>query len=243
MDIKTALQHLDMANDDLWTDDGLPRVGAVKELTGDTSITRAQITAADPTFTRNVGGESLDSSGSDSTTDAETDAGDQGADPEPTADESGSQDEEQADADDADSGGGADTDSGLDQGDGDQPEPEDTRHPEEIRAAKITEIDNMVSELQNEQDQITAQIDSLTATRHALHRQNEPGHGRKSDMLARMAVIKSQNEIRAAKHANRAAILKHLDVKSVDPRSPLDQAMQRKTGRGTDRPGSTHPNA
>lgn len=53
MQIKTALLNLDFEDDDLWTDDGLPRVGAVAEQLG-RKVTRQEVTDAAPGFTREV---------------------------------------------------------------------------------------------------------------------------------------------------------------------------------------------
>lgn len=50
--IKAALAKLDPANDDHWTAAGLPAVGAVKEITGSTTLTRDDIGAAVPDFER-----------------------------------------------------------------------------------------------------------------------------------------------------------------------------------------------
>lgn len=50
--IKAALAKLDPADDDHWTAGGLPAVGAVKELTSSTTLTRADIEAAAPGFER-----------------------------------------------------------------------------------------------------------------------------------------------------------------------------------------------
>jgi hypothetical protein len=50
--IKAALAKLDPTNDDHWTAAGLPAVGAVKEITGSTSLSRDDIVAAAPDFER-----------------------------------------------------------------------------------------------------------------------------------------------------------------------------------------------
>lgn len=57
-----------------------------------------------------------------------------------------------------------------------------------------------------------------------------------SDREANMAYIKRQQELRAAKHAATHALLKGVDLKTLDPRAPIDRAMARKTQRGTNRP-------
>jgi hypothetical protein len=53
MTIKEALVSLNPEDDSLWTEDDIPTVEAVQILLGDESITRAQITEADPAFYRN----------------------------------------------------------------------------------------------------------------------------------------------------------------------------------------------
>lgn len=50
--ITDALSKLDPANDNHWTQDGLPRLDTIKILSGDPSLTREQVTAAAPDFNR-----------------------------------------------------------------------------------------------------------------------------------------------------------------------------------------------
>jgi len=50
--INQALAQLDVANDNHWTGDGLPRLETVKMLAGDQSITREILTQARPGFIR-----------------------------------------------------------------------------------------------------------------------------------------------------------------------------------------------
>lgn len=50
--ILEALSKLDTNNDNHWTADGLPRIETVRMLSGDQSITREQITAEAPDFSR-----------------------------------------------------------------------------------------------------------------------------------------------------------------------------------------------
>lgn len=54
MDIKEALIQLDPEMNEQWTEDGLPLVDSVKELTGNEELTRQDITDADPTFNRDL---------------------------------------------------------------------------------------------------------------------------------------------------------------------------------------------
>src|SRR5450759_4694930 len=52
--ILEALSKLDHTNNDMWTDDGLPRTSAVQKLVGDTTIKRGDIQAAAPDFARKI---------------------------------------------------------------------------------------------------------------------------------------------------------------------------------------------
>lgn len=52
--ILAALLQLDTGNDEHWTSDGLPRMDAVEAIVGDRGITRQQVTAAKPGFSRAV---------------------------------------------------------------------------------------------------------------------------------------------------------------------------------------------
>lgn len=48
-----ALSQLSAADDSHWTDDGLPAIAVMRTLTGDATLTRADVTKVDDTFTRN----------------------------------------------------------------------------------------------------------------------------------------------------------------------------------------------
>lgn len=52
MNIKQALQKLDPLDDSHWTAEGLPRMGVVEDLVGDSSINRTDVTNAVPEFNR-----------------------------------------------------------------------------------------------------------------------------------------------------------------------------------------------
>jgi hypothetical protein len=55
--IREALKQLDLADDQHWTDDGLPRTNVVQKITADASISRAMIQQAWPGFQRAKPGE------------------------------------------------------------------------------------------------------------------------------------------------------------------------------------------
>lgn len=50
--IRAALAKLDPSNDDQWTGDGLPRIDVVQKLAGVGNLTRGAITGASPQFSR-----------------------------------------------------------------------------------------------------------------------------------------------------------------------------------------------
>lgn len=78
MEIQIALKMLDPQNDDHWTAQGTPRVGAVSELVG-VEVSREEITNAAPSFTRKAASDSfVDPDTIDEPSIAE--AGDKGAD-------------------------------------------------------------------------------------------------------------------------------------------------------------------
>lgn len=58
--IRAAVVEFDQTNDDQWTAAGLPDVAHMRTLTGDKSITRADISAALPNFARTVLGDADD---------------------------------------------------------------------------------------------------------------------------------------------------------------------------------------
>lgn len=49
-----ALKGLDPENDDHWTDEGKPKISALEVLLGRTDLTRAEVSGADPNFSREV---------------------------------------------------------------------------------------------------------------------------------------------------------------------------------------------
>lgn len=57
--ILNALLQLDVGNDDHWTSDGLPRMDVIEGIVGDKAITRQQVTAARPGFSRAVAAQAV----------------------------------------------------------------------------------------------------------------------------------------------------------------------------------------
>lgn len=110
MTLAEAIAALDPANDDHWTADGLPRMDAIMELTGDPSITRKHVTDAAPQLTRSNAAAAVPAEGEGAPTGegdqseaaTEDDAGD--------GDEADEADAEQESDDDASGAPGADGD-------------------------------------------------------------------------------------------------------------------------------------
>lgn len=60
-----------------------------------------------------------------------------------------------------------------------------------------------------------------------------------SDMEGRIAYIRKQAELRAERAQRSKRVLTDLDLRMVNPKAPIDQAMSRKNTRGTVRPNFT----
>jgi hypothetical protein len=231
-----ALGQLDPANADHWTNDGLPRLDAIKGVSG---LKREDVTAAAPHFTKdNPKLEAPETTGGDSTTGQGADAAptpqddeqqaDQGDEAQDAANEAQEGDEGQAaDADDA-----AEAAAAADQGDDDELEelPGDDEIDEAEAAvleakAKLEEAQDAANEAQKVVKAAEAEHDRLVEARDA----NRNPH---QDMEDRLAFIKRQAQMRAERAGASQALLKGLDVNKLDPRSPLDRSMARKTGFG-----------
>jgi hypothetical protein len=60
MNLIEAITSLDPARDDHWTDTGLPRLSALKKITGNDNLTRAEVSAAAPDIKRELVGGVMD---------------------------------------------------------------------------------------------------------------------------------------------------------------------------------------
>jgi len=217
--IVKALQQLDPKNDDHWTNDGLPRLDAIKGVSG---LKREDVTAAAPHFTKDNpvfeapkadGGESTSGQGDDA---APTPQGDQAQ----GDDEQGSGDDEQGDQD--EQGSADDEDDEL----AELPADIDEAEAAVLEAkAKLAEAQEQADAAKKVVDQVQAEHDRLVEIRDSQKRPHQ-------DMEDRMAFIKRQAQMRAERAGASAEILKGLDVNKLDPRSALDRSMARKTGFG-----------
>lgn len=235
MDIKQALGQLDPDNNDHWTQDGLPRIDAVEAASGTRGLKRQQITDADPQFTRDTARDAQ----------APSDEPQQPTEP----------DEDEEEAETVEPEASTDPD--------DEPAPEAPQEPEPAPAPQDIDPDPAVlaavgdippevlparSQLGERYDELSAEINKLRGERNELderiraltHEQallerdvDNSSHDHQTDQRNRMRFIRSQHEQRVRRHGSAAQIAAAVQAQL---RSPLDNAMQRKTGRGTQRP-------
>lgn len=224
--ILAALQMLDVANDDHWTQDGSPKMSVVVQLVGDETITRKQVIDAAPDFNRANAAEAAASP----STEAETKAGDdtvqfiEGVTPPEAFD--------------------------LEEGDEDEKEAEIETLPAEEKVEIVApkprrEVPASLKLLNDEYMKLSAEVENLMAMRKQLDEDVKtksarveqlevylrPYHERshQEDMDGRMAYIRKSNEIRAERYARRHAALVALGYAEAAPaKSPIDAAMAAK---------------
>lgn len=221
--IVKGLKALDPQNADHWTNDGLPRLDAIKGVSG---LKREDVTAAAPHFTKDnptfevpeaQGGESTSGQGDD-------------ADPTPPADEAAQ--------------GEGDAAAGDDQGDqgGDPPADDDQDDegdelsdlPAEIDEAEaaVLEAQKVLAEAQERANEAQKVVLAAQAEHDKLVEFRDSQKLPHQDTIDRLAFIRSQHEMRARRAGVAAETLKGLNLDNLDPRSPLDRSMARKKGFG-----------
>lgn len=110
--------------------------------------------------------------------------------------------------------------------------------PEDVRlAAEIAEVDGQIQDLQEEIAQVQSKLDALSRKRDGLQESLYRTRDVASDVSARIAYINSQKKLREDKAARANQFLSRgVRSSDLDPRSPIDRSMSRKTSRGTNRP-------
>lgn len=211
MDIREALSQLDTLNDDHWTSEGAPKIEAVKELLGG-PVTRQDIINAAPHFSR----------------------------------ENPIVEEEKSDAEEGQGEGLAEEvifdEQILEEFSKGGPLPLakfleflQTVPTEGLHALREV-IDGQYKEIidtRKRMDEMELRVrHSLLYTKNRIANEIPDV----TDSQANQAYIRRQAELRAQKHAATTALLKGVDLKTLDPRAPIDRAMARKTQRGTSRP-------
>lgn len=223
--IRAGLTQLDPANDEHWTEDGLPVIGVMNKLVKG-QLRRGEITEAAPGFNRdNPTLEMALATEATVTTD-------QGADSDPNPDAS-------ADAGNDDDGssqdGGADADDGREDGVGDGPLPEEDEGLGDLEDA-VLEADDELAAAQAVLDEAKRKHAAAQDARDRAVEARDSRPDPHADQKARMAFIQAQADQRAARVGARLQVLGGLKLEDVDPRSPLDRAFARKTGFGHRKP-------
>lgn len=113
--------------------------------------------------------------------------------------------------------------------------------PEEQLRADILVIDEAINDATADRTAIDKTITKMHAQRDALQNKCHRTHTPAADTKARMDFIESQNKARAARFAKGQMILKIVGKDGLNPKCKLDQAMMRKTARGTKRPPPRTP--
>lgn len=224
--ITLALKKLDPTNDDHWTSDGAPRMDAVHAVAEDESITRKQVTDAWPEFNREVAAaqdvEEPKEGNAPEEKPSETEA------EKPKEAEASQEGEKQASEEDPKEG---------------EKQASETEHAEHRRVVQLDKVQEEYEALSEEIVELQAQVRALQEKLKVKNHQltmlaplvKTPGYDHREDQKARMDYIKSQTRNRAERAGSAAEVLSKLNLANVG-KSPLDQAMARKTQRGTQRP-------
>lgn len=262
--ITAALAQLDPARDADWTTDGAPRIDRVKELAGDESITRKQITDIAPSLTRETAPaiEAMDEQPSEPDAGGEADAEQETTeaasetDVEPaetSADPEHASEEEPAEQTAEQEQPGEETKD-------EQPsvqeavpsQSEDEQPPEQPPVAEavkteaqmaqeqlVTRRDQLsreINRLKQDRQQLSERIDKLTTEHDRVLTAIELNTRDNDNQSAIQEYIRSQHQTRAERMGAQREVLKGLNIETLDPRAPIDRAMARNTRRGVHRP-------
>lgn len=223
--ITDALSKLDPANDNHWTQDGLPRLDTIKILAGDPSLTREAVTAAAPDFNRGSAQQAAawaQQAGAGTTPAAPAEPAPQGAASGPSASET--------------------------------PPPAPPAPPESDLPtlnppplAEVSDADNLNARIAEAKLQLSDAQDRLQLAKQDL----SDAQNKVSDLEAQLKetsvgaanpiteYLKSQQRVLEERGAKRQLIRESgLNLKELAKqlKSPLDSAMERKNGRGGGRP-------
>ncbi len=114
-------------------------------------------------------------------------------------------------------------------------------NPEEAIRQDLLVVSEAIDVLISERSEMDKAIDKLRKQQRFLQEKAQQGHSPKADTMARMDFIKSQNEQRAKRYEKGRRIMEVVGKDGINPLSRLDQAMRRKTARGTRRPPPRTP--
>lgn len=130
------------------------------------------------------------------------------------------------------------SETGKDQPDGrtTEEEKEEVDRETEIRA-RLPEIEKEMNDAAKAIDGMKTRIHELGIEHKALAQELEGIEKAAERPNTRIKeYIQSQNHLREQRHNAHSEVLKNLDPKSINPKSPLDAAMSRKNLRGAQRP-------
>lgn len=212
MTIKEALLKLDPENDEHWTQDGLPKLDALSEIFGE-KVTRKEATEADPDFIRPTNEEE----------DEEDDSDDEDDESEDDDSEDEASDEDEGDDEDEDE------DDDSEDEDDDPDELAEVSASMEKKKVEMEEADKAAADAKKAAEARTKEYLALNEKKKKL----TPVNSNQSEI---QRYLKTQKAVSQQKAQRRNTVLKHIDQKDINPKSKLDQAMGRKTARGTHRP-------
>jgi hypothetical protein len=239
--IKEALNRLDPSDDTQWTHEGLPRMDVIERMVDTHAITRTDVTQADPEFCREVAAsrkfkaETVNGANEE----METADGIEEQKDDPSNEEKG----QQAETSQIDAAEEQTNEQSLPMQEGRQEGRQEkvAVSAEERLRDQISALDAEIAELGVERTKIEKLINTAQARRDALQQKTFQADTPAHDQIARMTFIKSQSKLRAERHERGRRIISIIGKDGLNPKSQLDQAMSRKTKRGTRRPPPRTP--
>lgn len=206
MDIKDALSQLDPLDDDQWTEGGQPKIEAVASLLGH-KVTRKEITEAAPQFSRDNPIE----------TEEESDAQEEGV----------RQGDEEVDY----------TSAAVEFFEKDlnsHKEVQDAVNalPKEILSDMIRMMDNQMMDIESKKRELENLRGMMKYAKAVAVNRAKSETPDMDNQSAIREFLAAQHKARAEKVAATKEIFDKIDISKIDPRSPIDRAMARKTGRG-----------
>ena len=222
-----ALERLDPERDGHWTSDGLPREDVMRQLTGNPELTRQNITYANPKFCR---GKAKVRNSNDNTKQDTPTPEQPTVNPEQTQGTTPEQGEKQEVTADP---GQIDPDAGNSTTQEEPPVLEKNLVQDEQMTEK-EHLDIMINELSQEKSAVESELKKMHARRDALQNQENAKNSIQSNTEANLEYLESQKKLREARHADHRK-LREILGNDVDPRCPLDRALNQKTRPGQQR--------
>jgi len=114
-------------------------------------------------------------------------------------------------------------------------------NPEEALRAEIQAVSQEIETLASEEAEVAKHKKELTTHLRRLQEKTNREHSASADTIARIAFIRSQAIQRQKRYEKGRKIMAIIGKDGLNPMSRLDQAMRRKTARGTRRPAPRKP--